>query len=86
MRVCPSGWLCQWVRAQHSKVTIAPIWRPGSSHLNGESIRTRPVNQVSGPAADGCDPARVTFMAWLLVVTWVRLTWTAAQRLGASSP
>src|ERR1700742_4255298 len=54
--VCPSGCVCHAVRADGSKVTIAPPMRAGSVPLNGESIRTVPVNQSAGPGLDGCEP------------------------------
>lgn len=33
IRVCPSGWICQAVRAPGSKVTVAPATRDGSPPL-----------------------------------------------------
>ena len=59
--VCPSGCLCQAVRAPGAKMTIAPPTRTGSVPRNGESIRTAPVKYSAGPAAEGCVPMRVTF-------------------------
>src|SRR5208282_1417609 len=59
IRVCPSGWVCQAVRAPGSNVTIAPATRAGSFPLNGESMRTVPVNQSAGPLLDGCEPLRL---------------------------
>ena len=56
MRVCPSGCVCQAVRAPGSKVTLAPLTRAGSIRSNKGSILTAPVNQSSGPLADGCEP------------------------------
>src|ERR1035437_7332161 len=54
--VCPSGWVCHAVRAPGSNVTIAPVTRAGSVPLNGESMRTVPVNQAAGPLLEGCEP------------------------------
>ncbi|ADD77110.1 Hypothetical Protein PANA_1943 [Pantoea ananatis LMG 20103] len=51
--VCPSGCVCQAVRAPGSKVTVAPPTRAGAAVLKGESMRTWPVKYVSGPFAEG---------------------------------
>src|SRR5208283_2069756 len=56
IRVCPSGCVCHAVRAPGSNVTIAPVTRAGSLPLNGESMRTVPVNQSAGPWLEGCEP------------------------------
>src|ERR1035441_4872084 len=56
IKVCPSGCMCHAVRAPGSNVTMAPVTRAGSLPLNGESMRTVPVNQSAGPLLDGCDP------------------------------
>src|SRR6266478_7363079 len=56
IRVWPSGWVCQAVRAPGSNVTLAPATRAGSGAWNRGSIRTVPVNQSAGPLFDGCDP------------------------------
>src|SRR5438034_11445805 len=56
IRVCPSGCVCQAVRAPGSKVTLAPVTRAGSGASNSGSIRTVPVNQSAGPLFEGCDP------------------------------
>src|SRR5277367_5994776 len=56
MSVCPNGCVCHAVRAPGSKVTIAPLTRAGSLPLNGESMRTVPVNQSAGPLLEGCEP------------------------------
>ena len=56
MSVWPSGCVCHAVRAPGSNVTITPLTRAGSLPLNGESMRTVPVNQSTGPLADGCEP------------------------------
>src|SRR3954470_5205815 len=54
--VCPSGCVCQAVRAPGSKVTWAPLTRAGSGAANNGSMRTVPVNQSSGPFWEGRDP------------------------------
>src|SRR6202050_4878336 len=59
INVCPSGWVCQAVRAPGSKVTSAPLTRAGSGGLNPGSMRTTPVNQSADPLPDGCEPARL---------------------------
>ena len=59
MMVCPRGCVCQAVRAPGSKVTIATPTRAGAAPLNGESMRTVPVNQSAGPLLDGWEPIRV---------------------------
>src|SRR5208282_3803153 len=59
IRVCPSGCVCHAVRAPGSNVTIAPVTRAGSLPLNGESMRTVPVNQSAGPLLEGCEPLRL---------------------------
>src|SRR6201985_2947446 len=55
--VCPNGCVCHAVRAPGSNVTAAPAARAGSFAANNGSILTVPVNQSSGPFADGCEPA-----------------------------
>src|SRR5262245_23929944 len=35
---------------------MAPLTRAGSLPLNGESMRTVPVNQSAGPLLEGCEP------------------------------
>ena len=59
IRVWPSGWVCQAVRAPGSKVTLAPATRAGSGAWNSGSMRTVPVNQSAGPLPDGCEPLRL---------------------------
>src|SRR4051794_40609758 len=66
IRVWPSGWVCQAVRAPGSKVTRAPATRAGSGGLNSGSIRTVPVNQSAGPLPDGCEPLRLISIGLLL--------------------
>src|SRR4029077_18186566 len=65
IRVWPSGWVCQAVRAPGSNVTMAPVTRAGSLPLNGESMRTLPVNQSAGPWADGWEPILVMFISFV---------------------
>src|SRR5437660_12891470 len=56
---CPSGCVCQAVRAPGSNVTLAPLTRAGSGALNSGSMRTVPVNHSAGPFPDGCVPFRL---------------------------
>src|SRR5579872_6432570 len=56
IRVWPSGWECQAVRAPGSNVTLAPRTRAGSGASNRGSIRTLPVKYSAGPLPDGCEP------------------------------
>src|SRR6266480_3167667 len=56
INVCPSGCVCQAVRAPGSNVTLAQATRAGSGAWNSGSIRTVPVNQSAGPLFEGCDP------------------------------
>src|ERR671921_698489 len=53
IKVCPSGCVCQAVLAPGSKVTLDAAPRLASFATNSGSIRTVPVNQSSGPLADG---------------------------------
>src|SRR5262252_10024064 len=53
IRVCPSGCVCQAVRAPGSKVTLAPATSAGSGARNNGSILTVPVNHSGGPLAEG---------------------------------
>jgi hypothetical protein len=41
---------------------MAPLTRAVSLPLNGESMRTVPVNQSAGPLTDGCEPFRFISM------------------------
>src|ERR1017187_1669856 len=66
MSVCPSGWVCHAVRAPGSNVTMAPATRAGSVPLNGESMRTVPVNQSAGPLLEGCEPFRLISIFYFL--------------------
>ena len=63
MSVCPSGWLCQAVRAPGSNVTRAPKTRPGAAARNRWSTRTEPVKFSAGPWREACASLRVTTMA-----------------------
>src|SRR5581483_4187975 len=62
IRVWPSGWVCQAVRAPGSNVTLAAATRPGAGASNSGSIRTAPVNQSAGPLPDGREPLRLMSM------------------------
>src|SRR5690349_21735725 len=66
IKVWPSGWVCQAVRAPGSKVTIAPPTRAGSSRWKRESMRTVPVKYSAGPLPDGCEPMRLMSIMPLL--------------------
>src|SRR5271166_5699946 len=59
IRVCPSGWVCQAVRAPGSNVTLAPRTRAGEGALKSGSTRTEPVKYSSGPLPEGCVPLRL---------------------------
>src|SRR5437667_12301411 len=52
INVCPSGCVCQAVRAPGSNVTFAQTMRAGSGAWNSGSMRTVPVNQSAGPFVD----------------------------------
>src|SRR4051794_13326842 len=54
--VCPSGWVCHAVRAPGSKVTRAPLTRPGCGAWKRGSTRTEPVNQSEFPFVEGREP------------------------------
>src|SRR5207247_713762 len=56
IRVWPSGWVCQAVRAPGSNVTLAPSARAGSCASNKGSMRTVPVKYSAGPLPDGWEP------------------------------
>src|SRR5947209_8439726 len=60
MSVCPSGCVCQLLRAQGSNVTYAPLVRAGCGALKSGSIRTVPVKYSAGPRAEGSDPLRLS--------------------------
>jgi hypothetical protein len=51
------------------KVTVAPPTFAGSLAWNGASIRTSPVNQLSGPFLEGCEPLRIMFISVPLNMT-----------------
>src|SRR6266496_6023532 len=55
INVCPSGCVCQAVRAPGSNVTLAPRTRAGSGASNSGSIRTLPVNQSADPVVELCE-------------------------------
>jgi hypothetical protein len=59
IKVWPRGCVCQAVLAPGSKVTLADAARLASLAANKGSIRTAPVNQSSGPLAEGCVPTLV---------------------------
>src|SRR5271165_5210240 len=67
IKVCPSGWVCQAVRAQGSKVTLAPKTRAGEGALKSGSTRTAPVKYSAGPLPEGCEPLRLISI-WRLLV------------------
>jgi len=63
---CPSGWVCQAVRAPASKVTVAPSERAGAGGSKSGSMRTFPVKYSAGPFTEGCEPLRWISNASLL--------------------
>src|SRR5438309_11600124 len=71
MSVCPSGCVCQSLRAQGSNVTYAPPARAGGASWNSGSIRTVPVKCSAGPTCDGCEPLRLISM-WSLLLCKAR--------------
>src|SRR5579885_2380963 len=56
IKVCPSGCVCQAVRAPGSNVTLATRTRAGSGASNSGSMRTVPVKYSVGPLPEGCEP------------------------------
>src|SRR5215470_4452855 len=62
IRVWPSGWLCQAVRAPGSNVTLEPTARAGSGAWNRGSMRTAPVKYSAGALPEGCEPLLVISM------------------------
>src|SRR5437667_5213705 len=56
INACPSGCVCQAVRAPGSNETLAPRTRAGSGASNSGSMRTVPVNQSAGPLVELCEP------------------------------
>src|SRR5437667_12290549 len=56
INACPSGCVCQAVRAPGSNVTLAQRTRAGSGASNSGSMRTVPVNQSAGPLVELCEP------------------------------
>ncbi len=61
INVCPSGCVCQAVRAPGSNVTVPPPTRPGDAAWKRESTRTVPVKFCFGPILEGWALACVTF-------------------------
>src|SRR5580698_9594870 len=59
IKVCPSGCVCQAVRAPGSNVTLAPKTRAGAGALKSGSTRTEPVKYSSGPLPEGYVPLRL---------------------------
>jgi hypothetical protein len=59
IKVWPSGWLCQAVRAPGSNVTLAQTTRAGSDASNRGSMRTLPVKYSAGPLPEGYKPLLV---------------------------
>src|SRR4051794_31371436 len=57
--VCPSGCVCQAVRAPGSNVTSAIATRAGAGGEFSGSTRTVPVKYSAGPRPEGCEPARL---------------------------
>src|SRR5689334_5995455 len=74
INVCPSGCVCQAVRAPGSNVTLAQAARAGSLAVNKGSIRTGPVNQSAGPVWEGCEPERLISMVGFPYMIFVRVT------------
>ena len=58
MSVCPSGCVCQLLRAHGSNVTYAPLERNGSAAVKSGSTRTLPVKYSADPLAEGLEPFR----------------------------
>src|SRR6185437_6940891 len=65
---CPSGWVCQALRAPGSNVTLAPDTLAPPMPLNGASMRTVPVKYSAGPVTDGGEPLRMISMVVLLLL------------------
>src|SRR5215470_17279843 len=55
-KVCPSGWVCQAVRALGSNLTQAPLIRPGAGASAIGSCQTVPVKFSAGVLRDGTEP------------------------------
>src|SRR5947209_14960595 len=73
INVCPSGCVCQAVRAPGSNVTLTQATRAGSGAWNRGSIRTVPVNQSAGPLFDGCEPLLLISIMIPTLCFWTRL-------------
>ena len=56
IRIWPSGWVCQAVRAPGSNATLAPRVCAGSGGSNRGSMRTVPVKYSAGPLEEGSEP------------------------------
>src|SRR6266403_3199412 len=84
INVCPSGCVCQAVRAPGSNVTLAPRTRAGSGASNSGSIRTVPVNQSAGPLFELCDPA--LFISISLSQLLLQLFSVSALSFSATAP
>src|SRR5204863_7980031 len=64
INVCPSGCVCQAVRAPGSNVTFAQAMRAGSGAWNSGSMRTVPVNQSAGPFVEICESTLLISMSF----------------------
>ena len=82
INVCPSGCVCQAVRAPGSKVTLAPRTRAGAGASNSRSIRTVPANQSAGPLLEFCEPGLLISMSLLSTPQLFRSI--SAQATGSS--
>src|SRR6476659_3147808 len=61
--VCPSGCVCQALRAPGSNVTNAPATRDSPLRWNGMSMRTLPVKYSADPLTEGSEPLRSMCMS-----------------------
>jgi len=66
INVCPSGCVCQAVRAPGSKVTLAPRTRAGAGASNSGSIRTVPANQSADSPSSASGLANISTRADVL--------------------
>src|SRR6266496_6758547 len=92
IRVWPSGWLCQAVRAPGSNVTLEPTTRAESGAWNSGSMRTWPVKYSADPLPEGCEPLLVISMCcippvyfFLLSICLVSSSLTAGSSLEEKS-
>src|SRR4029077_12432742 len=67
-KVCPSGWVCQWVRAPGSKRTMPERIRAGAGASMTGSCQTTPVKESAGPRRDGREPQGR--MSMVVVLQW----------------